>query len=359
MTIKDNNSNKKGNRNPFEAHMSAEELRISKIMDEVRSKYIPSARDKDLAKGLDFLIKRTLLTRTPNLAPGGTRRPEARGLVVLGDSRCGKSTAIERMLMKHPALPDYTEPSCPVISVSAKSPVTLMALGKRLLKKLGYPIDPKRELKQHVVWDMAFATMQELGTKILHIDEVQNITTPANIKEAAWIRDTFKGCLNDCDQPLNLILSGLPELGRFLDQDQQLRERMHFLQFEPITNKDAKRIEAAIQNLAETAGLKVEIADDLANRLIHAAHRAMGLCFEMTCDAIENALENRAETLTIKNFAAQYAERKRCAPLANPFLAHAWWDIDTERSLQQNPQQTLIEKAQEEIQSAKSRKQRK
>ncbi len=325
---------------------------IRSIMDAVRAKYVPSARDKEVDDGIDFLVERLQLKGTPGQTADAMRRPEARGLVILGDSGSGKTTTTVRRLAKRPDLPDYGQPSCKVVSVTAPAPCTLGQLGRATLTAIGYPLSSVAR-KEHEIWAKTREKLADAQVTILHYDEVQNITDAANVAESVRLRDTLKSCLNNAATPVGLILSGLPSVRDFLEEDYQLVRRMRFIRFERLTSDDAGRLQKTTAMLAETAGLTFLPSNDVSARLIHAARGAMGLSIEMACDAVEDALKCGNDAVTIKNFAAQYSARTGCGPKANIFLANNWPDIDPTRVLTNNPQEYL---APQIIQLKKQRK---
>lgn len=312
-----------------------------KTVQRLRKRYIETPRDAQIRTKFDGVLKNLALKA------GNGVQDELGGLVVVAESGAGKTTSIRWMLSNHPALPDFGQPGCPVVSVMAPGPCTLKQLGRVILKNLGYPLVADR--KEHETWEIVRRKLAELGVVLLHIDEIQNITDSATTAEAARLRDTLKSLLNDPDNPIGLLLSGLPSVRSFLEEDYQLVRRMNFLALEPLPKGRAGAIANVAADYARAAGLKAEIGGDLVQRLVHSVQGAMGESIKRVCDAIELALESGDETLTGKHFAGQHARRTGCGPRANPFLVQDWWDIQPGRVLTQNPQEHLAEEAAAEI----------
>ena len=86
----------------------------------------------------------------------------------------------------------------------------------------------------------------------------------------------------------------------------------------------------------------------LVPRLMHAALHEVGTTFEMTQEAIEAALRQRAVTLTKAHFADVFAQWTGNAAPANPFLANDWAIIDCSRVLMRGDASDQIPSGQEE-----------
>lgn len=90
-----------------------------------------------------------------------------------------------------------------------------------------------------------------------------------------------------------------------------------------------------MEQLGDAVGVRVERTpdDELPERLMLASNYAMGLAFELTHRAIENAMENRRKQFDIEDFAAVYARKTGAETPANPFLARDWTRVDPTRLL--------------------------
>jgi hypothetical protein len=304
-------------------------------MERVRAKYIRSNRDAALEEGVDFLIERIVTRRNPDGAATDANRREGRALVVLGESGAGKTTAVTRVLSRHLAFPGYgvKGSGCLLVTVSVRGPCSLKQLGRQLLAALGYPLVADRT--KDMVWEMVRARIEKLGVRVIHFDEIQNVTTTATVDEAIKIRNTLKSLLNDIDHPVCLIMTGLPEFRPFIGRDFQNVRRSCFISFEPLSPGDFETVRLTVVGLAEVAVLSVDTdeADDIVPRLVHAATRQMGIAIEMIHDAIDNALRCGAKALTLDDFADIFARRTGNASVANPFIANDWEVINCGRML--------------------------
>lgn len=298
------------------------------IMERVRAKYISSDRDSELEKAVDHLTERTLGRANPGLPASTSLRPEARALAVVGNSGAGKTTAIERLFARHPAFVGYRQPGCALISVTISGSCTLTTVGRLILDELGYPLLADR--REHLVLEMVNRRLDLQNIGYLHLDEIQNITTTANVREAVRIRNWLKTFLNNKKKPIGLILTGLPEVAEFIEADTQIRRRTRFLEFQPLTRSD---LEAALDTLIDFAAVAHLSVDSTAKnilvpRLLHAADYEMGTMIELIHESIDQALQSDARTLTATQFSTVYAQRTGSAASANPFVADDWHNID-------------------------------
>ncbi|SNB71706.1 TniB protein [Rhodoblastus acidophilus] len=303
--------------------------RIRTIMRDLRMKYIKSPRDEKLQEIFQWLVGRGSLRQMPNQIANGARLAEGRAVAVSGYSGEGKTTAIGRIFANNPNLPDFGQPSCKVVCVTTPAPCTLKTLGRAILRALGYPLNADR--KEHEIWEMVHARLAQMGTQIIFIDELQNVTSIAKKDEATRIRDTLKSLMNSPEHPVCLMFSGLPEIERFLTEDEQVARRTRFVKFETINESNAAVIKAIIKSYTNVAALAVTFGDKLAERLIHASNGRFGVIIEMTLEAIEIALEAGATELTREHFATAYVWRTGNAAPANPFVADNWRAINSRR----------------------------
>ena len=219
----------------------------------------------------------------------------------------------------------------------------MKTLGRDTLAKLGYPLAAERT--EHRIWELVRERIALRNIRFLHFDEVQNIINRADVREAARLRDTLKSFLNDVEQPVCLILSGLPTIKDFLELDRQESRRCTFVSYKPLTGTAAPKIYEALSQYAGEAGLEIEpeLEHAIASRLLHAACYQFGLSFEIAVDAINIALKACDLTLSHLHFAGEYARRTECPAHENPFLVEKWWELDCS-ILTQKPDQVELEK---------------
>lgn len=309
------------------------------VEQKLRKKYIKKKRDDDLRELIDDVFESIFY---PQDLPedSGSAQPEARCLVVTGESGAGKTRALTQIFQRHPALAGYgsLESGCPLMSITAPSPCTLLQLGHATLQHSGYPIS--RDSKEHMVWSMVRERLRTLNIKVIHFDEMQHVTQNANSLEIVKIANTLKDLLINPTWPVGLIISGMPRIQNFFQSDPQLLRRCHFLPFRSMTlDADADALDYIIRRYAQDAGLSVSFtaSDHLIPRLIHAARRQFGEALNYAIAAVMVALRHGRQTLAIDDFATVFAKRTGNGPLANAFLIQNWNDLDVTTVMQEGP----------------------
>lgn len=306
-------------------------------MKALRLKYIASPRDDQLRDAVSYIAYRAAHLAKPAEADDDGDDDyfeEGCSMAVLGHSGAGKSTALKRALAK--SFTDYGKPSCPAVYITAPAPCTLKTLGRKILHSLGYPIVADR--KEHEIWEAVRQSLAATGTRILIIDEMQNITSNAKTDEAGRIRDTLKSLLNSEGHRICLIFAGLPELRLFLEADTQIRRRTRrWVEFKSLSENDLSAIKGAVRTLAQCAGLTTDFSGQLGQRLIAAALCEFGTVIDMTLDAIEHAIHSGATAMTREDFATIFAQRTGNSAPANIFVADHWRQIDCRYVLMDDP----------------------
>ncbi len=309
-----------------------------RLIEQVKTEYITSDRDDDLARLLKRLSTNAVIRRDPTKPHGAGNRVEGKGLCLVAPSGAGKSSLLEETLRNHAAFPNFRIPGqwCPLVGITAPSPSTLAQIGIRILEILEYA-GLARELRENRVW---FSVREEFKldrTLFLWIDDLNNALTLRSEEEKQKIRDTLKDLMNNPEWPMQLIVSGIPTLLPFFRKDTQLRRRFRFLYLGKLTNKDhAGFLRDAIEHYCGVAKIKLAVSNDenLVGRLLHAAIYEMGRSLEIVGNAVEEAIERGSRKLEKVDFANAFADLYKSPPDdQNPFMASAWHSIDVDRLL--------------------------
>jgi hypothetical protein len=267
------------------------------------------------------------------------RRP--RLIIATGESGAGKTCALLRLIRAFPELAWSEDGRIrPHLRLSVKAPATLKSVGLNLLSVVGYPM--ASETKEHVVWDRVHVHLAKARTRALVLDEFHHCVSRANVEDAERIRDTIKSLLTS-DDPLIVVLAGLPEINDFVRMDTQVLRRGRTTGFETVHVDDADVITQAVAELAKQVDVSMPEAfeEEIVPRLLHAARGQLGLAIEMSVDAIVNALapvgtdEKGREVrlpprghLLLEDYARMYEDRTDNMPFANIFVAEDWLSID-------------------------------
>jgi hypothetical protein len=311
-----------------------EEASSNAKIEAAKGIYVGSERDDQLAKQLKRLTLNAARRRDPHLPFSAGNRAYGKGLVLVGASGAGKTTLLEEAFKTNPAFPNYGQSDvwCPLVSVTAPAPCTLLQLAMRILGKLDYK--PTRELRENAAWGRVRDQLGEQKRLFLHIGDLQRVLHQLSEEEIQKVRDTLTDLMSWDEWPVQLILNGLPGLIPFVRHDIQLRRRLRYMSLSRLSvEQHAGFVAAAIKKYAETAGLAVQIDAEQAivGRLLHAAQYEMGTTLEIIGEAVEFAVERADGKLTVVDFADAYAERNLLPDDQNPFMAYDWSRIDTSR----------------------------
>jgi hypothetical protein len=309
-----------------------DEREIESKKEDIKSRYVETERDEKFGQMLKRLVDNASKRRNPGLPHAANNRRPGMALLLTALSGAGKTSLLQNAFLDNPAFPNYGIAGlwCSLIFLGAPAPCTLLQLAMRILVMLGY--DLTRELRENGAWLRVRMQLKEQKILFVAIDDFQHVLHQANEFEIQKVRDTLKDLMTSPDWPVQIILSGMPELIPFAKADPQLRRRLRYLKLDPVSPRsDFELLDDVIKNYAEKAGLDLGIKkeDALVGRLCHAGTYQMGITIEILTDAIEVALDRGSTSLEMSDFITAYALRTLQANDENPFFSHAWDTVDT------------------------------
>lgn len=239
-------------------------------------------------------------------------RFEARGIVVIGESRQGKSTEIETMLKAFNDGTTIMPDGRPAIIISCllSGKVTWKDLGIVILRELGYPI--RGRLSQSEIWARVRKYAELQGVVGIHFDECQHVFTEADSVTNQKILDSFKSLLKDHHWPLMLIFSGIPSLSTHIKKEEQLDRLLRTVSFEGIDLNNEADMEEMLQlifSYSEKAKLDVNsfATDEFPDRLAFAACQRWGLVIELLIEAFGLVAHAGDKVCTIDHFSKAFS----------------------------------------------------
>jgi hypothetical protein len=255
----------------------------------LKAAHFPFDRGTKLDKAMtdcitDYYIKASI---------GG--RFEARGIVVVGESRQGKSTEIDKMLMQFndgtTLMPDGRPVK--IVSCLLSGNVTWKSLGVEILDVLGYPL--RGHHPQSDIWRQVRKIANLQGVVGIHFDECQHVFTEKDSATNHKILDSFKSLLKDPRWPLMLIFSGVPTLAEQIGKEEQLALLLQKVSFDGIDLSRKSDLDELVQ-LVFSYGDRAQLEfDDFAmvdfmERLAFAGCQRWGLVIELLIEAFGLAL---------------------------------------------------------------------
>lgn len=238
---------------------------------------------------------------------------ETRGILVIGDSRQGKSKEIDVMLKQFNGgshiMPDGRPAK--IVSCLLSGKVTWKSLGVEILDVLGYKLKGYRQ--PHEIWLMVREKAQVQGVVGIHFDECQHVFTTKDSDTNRKMLDSFKSLLKDHKWPLMLIFSGVPSLAAQIAKEEQLAKLLRTVSFEGIDlsrNADKEELIHLVFSYGDKAGLEFGDfeMDDFLSRLSFAACKRWGLVIELLIEAFGIALMNGDKVCKIDHFSEAFSE---------------------------------------------------
>ena len=257
---------------------------------------------------------------------------EARSLLVTGMSGSGKTAEISDMLNRFNEsavpMPDGNSARFARCVLEAKG--SWKDLGRKTLHSLGYPITNKTRRTQFEIWELVIAQAKLQDVIGIHYDEAQHIMRGKSEAEVLSVLDAFKTLMKSHDWPLMLILSGVPELGDYVQREPQLDRLMTRIEFGEIDLSSAPGrpapdydvLNEIVGSYAISAGLDVDATlptGDFLHRLAAAGAFRWGLVIDMVVDAVALAVARGEGAVERSDFVAAWCEKTGMNELATPF----------------------------------------
>ena len=299
---------------------------IDQIISELRGHYIVTKRDAMIRREIDRLLKRNgdgALIPEPVRFSGGE---ETHGIVITDEAGGGKSTILRRVLSTHETLGPGPQGDARYLVARVFSPATLKSFGCEVLRTTGYhEISERRE--RWSIWRILRHRLTMLGVVCLVIEEAHDLRSSGSVREAMDILNACKSLLSS-DPPIIVLLCGIPSLNELVGMDPQADRRFTKVALPPVTvAHDAPKLRNLMVEYCDKAGLVPPERTDLVPRLIHASANRFGMSIENIVNAIEEALTEGSEALTLAHFARSWAATNAVDVSRNPFVSNEWASI--------------------------------
>lgn len=304
---------------------------LANLNADLAQRHFPLARGEELQQTFAQLFSRHL----GRLQSG--QEFEARSLLVTGLSGSGKTAEISDMLQRFNEsavlMPNSKNAKFARCGLEAKG--SWKDLGRKTLHAMGYPITNKTRRTQFEIWDLVIKQAKLLGVIGIHYDEAQHIMRGKSDNEVLSVLDAFKTLMKSHDWPLMLILSGVPELGDYVQREPQLDRLMTRVEFGEIDLSSAPGqpapdyavLNEIVGSYAISAGLEVGgtlPTGDFLHRLATAGAFRWGLVIDIVVDAVANAVTGMAGELERADFVAAWCDKTGMNELATPFTHDAY-----------------------------------
>mgnify|MGYP001267575105 CR=1 FL=1 len=233
-------------------------------------------------------------------------------MAVLGESRTGKSRALEECFVEHPPRRDEDGLTVPILYVKTPSKPTVKGLAALMLQAIG---DPRWHAGSEIEKTNRLRTLMfNANTKMVMIDEFQHFYDKASHKVMHHVADWLKILVDDAK--VALVVAGLPDCRAVLDQNEQLAGR--FLAPVTMHRFDWKREEHRAEFMGILAAFHEAMSEhfdvpelhtpELAFRFYCGTGGLMGYLTKLLRQAVWNALDEERRTVTLEDFARAHQQ---------------------------------------------------
>jgi hypothetical protein len=260
---------------------------------------------------------------------------EARGVLLTGPTRIGKTTETRRILAElndgTTLMPDGRPAR--IASVTLDGQISWKDLGIHTLRTgLRYPMEERRNYNQRNYWEKVQAQAQKQGVFGIHYDECQHIFTNRKPEARAMILDSFKTLLKQPDWPFMLVLSGTGKLGERIQEEPQLAHLLRPVSFTEINvhrQDDLNELNSLCHAYAERAGHDfTEIGTvDFYRRFSLACGNSWGLAAELMIAVLLIAHDKSIDVLSTAMFCEAFTERLELQPGFSPFSVEDYEEL--------------------------------
>jgi len=248
-------------------------------------------------------------------------------IAIVGESRTGKSRAIEVSELRHPKHRTSAGLTVPILRVKTPSKPTVKSLAELMLEALEDPLYDKGTENAKTI--RLRKLISSCGVVMVAIDEFQHFVDKGSLKVMHHVADWLKVLVDDCG--VALVVAGLPNCQAVIEQNEQLAGRFMSPIFMPRFDwlNEGQREEfldilgAFHESLSTDFELPALDAPELAFRCYCATGGLIGYLTKFLRQAVRNALDKQSNTISLEELAAAHQDavwrKDGIAGMPNPF----------------------------------------
>jgi hypothetical protein len=233
-------------------------------------------------------------------------------LAVVGESRTGKSRALEECCVNHPTRREAAGLIVPILRVKTPSKPTVKGLAELMLRSMG---DPKFDVgTENAKTARLQILMKNAGVRMVMIDEFQHFYDKASHKVMHHVADWLKILVDD--SKMALVVAGLPSCNAVLEQNEQLAGR--FLspvvmpRFDWRNDDHREEFTGILGAFQESLGSVFRIpaldSPEMAFRCFCGTGGLVGYLTKFLRQAVWNALDAGNKTISLEHLAIAHKE---------------------------------------------------
>lgn len=238
--------------------------------------------------------------------------PEPVCLAIVGESRTGKSRAVEECASRHPSFRGPEGLTIPILRVRTPSKPTVKNLAEALLKGLS---DPRSDAgTEHSKTIRVHALLKSTGVRMLVIDEFQHFCDRGTHKVMHHVADWLKVLVDEAN--VALVVEGLPTCLSVLRQNEQLAGR--FLAPVQMPRFDWQDDESREEFLAIVAAFEESLrqyfdipkltSDEMGFRMFVGTGGLIGYMTKFLTHMVRNALDTNKRSISLDDLALAHKE---------------------------------------------------
>lgn len=233
-------------------------------------------------------------------------------LAIVGESRTGKSRALEECAASHPPVRTKDGLDVPLIRVKTPSKPTVKSLAELMLVAIGDPnpgagTENSKTLRLRVL-------MRNAKTRMVLIDEFQHFYDKGSHKVIHHVADWLKILVDEAR--VAVVVAGLPTCQAVLAQNEQLAGRfitpVNMPRFDWKDEGHREEFVAILSAFQESMGEHFDMpsldSDELAFRCYTGTGGLMGYLTKFLRQAVWNALDEDRKTISLEDLATAHDE---------------------------------------------------
>ena len=292
-------------------------------LDAVRDLHVGLDLDGEATMHVKRLLSRDGEGRLLPQARRLTRTGETRGMMLVGAPGSGKSHLMDRTLNRMGPLKNDDFGERRLIACPVPSPATFKSMTLALLEVTGFEGANSRQ-EAWSLWQMFRHRIGMLGTAVVWIDEAQDLFCADRKLILRALKSLMQG-----DNAVAVVLSGTEELAEVIRSDAQVKRRFTAMVLPTMVEAvHGDMYRTVLGDYCRRVGLKPPVEAGLVGRVFHGARYRFGRAIELLLLAMEFAIDQDDEYLTIDHFASAYAMNEACPASENVFYADNYHVLD-------------------------------